>query len=113
MPYVLLQCVNAIRISGEFSATFSPLIYRIRSFCVTMGQNTSVQCGEQKSIEYNIFDKSFALIEKYNKDDAKGLRDAFNREYEWNTINEGDGDLNWHKIMPKHMQVVSSGISTC
>ena len=70
-----------------------------------MGQNaTTIECEQLQSYEYNIFDKSFALIQKYIEGDTTGIRDAFNREYEWNHVNEGDGDLNWHKIMPRHLQ---------
>jgi hypothetical protein len=71
-----------------------------------MGQSyTHFESDDRKAIEYDIFDKSFQLIEKYVKN-ANGLRENFNKEYSLAINNNKNGYLNWHKVMPKQLKGV-------
>jgi hypothetical protein len=71
-----------------------------------MGQNyTHFESNDRKTIEYQIFDKSFQLIEKYVKK-TNGFRKNFNKEYEFAINNNRNAYLNWHKVMPKQLKGV-------
>ncbi|CAG2175380.1 unnamed protein product, partial [Oppiella nova] len=52
----------------------------------------------RKAIEYEVFDKSFALIEKYSKESTNGLSKRFQRDYR-----RRKARMNWHKVWGREL----------
>ncbi|XP_054156988.1 uncharacterized protein LOC128955348 isoform X2 [Oppia nitens] len=69
-----------------------------------MGQllSTASDDRHRKVVEYDIFDNSFVLIERYNKNNTNGVAERFRREYQL-AANRDKGYLNWHKVLTSHL----------
>jgi len=64
---------------------------------------------DRKTAEFEAFEGSFILIEKYVQNNTRGLSDRFRREYRL-ASSRPNVYLNWHNVLVQHMNPHREGM---